>query len=213
VEGDYGNRLAARRVGTAAAAGLAAVAVGAAVGPWQVALTAGWAVAASVFLARVWWMLVHHDADATQRHATRYDDSRVAADLFLLTSCLVSLVAVGALLVKAASLGGGSEAVLTGLAVSNVVLSWTVVHTIYTLRYGHLYYTRSAGIDFGGEGEPTYRDFAYVAFTVGMTYQVSDTGLTSSAMRSTALRHALLSFLFGTAIIAMTINVVAGLLR
>jgi uncharacterized membrane protein len=63
-----------------------------------------------------------------------------------------------------------------------------------------------------GEPDPDYRDFAYVAFTIGMTYQVSDTELTSRAIRSTALRHALLSFVFGTAIIAMTINVVAGLL-
>ena len=68
-------------------------------------------------------------------------------------------------------------------------------------------------MDFNQDEDPTYRDFAYLAFTIGMTYQVSDTNLTDGRIRATALRHALLSFVFGTAIIATMINVVAGLLH
>jgi uncharacterized membrane protein len=97
--------------------------------------------------------------------------------------------------------------------VASVAVSWGVVHTVYAVRYADLYYRNDGGITFPGDDEPAYRDFAYLAFTVGMTYQVSDTGLTSPVMRRTVLRHSLLSYVFGTAVIAMTINVVSSLLN
>jgi uncharacterized membrane protein len=107
-----------------------------------------------------------------------------------------------------------AQALLTALAVGSVVLSWSVVHTVFTLRYAHLYFSPPlGGIDFNQNPHPRYLDFAYVAFTIGMTYQVSDTDLTTETIRAAALRHALLSFLFGTVILATTINVVAGLLK
>ena len=86
------------------------------------------------------------------------------------------------------------------------------MHTVYTLRYVHLYYLEG-GIGFHNEQAPDYGDFAYVAVTVGMTYQVSDTDLKSRKIRTVALRHALLSYVFGIAVTAITINVVAGLVR
>jgi uncharacterized membrane protein len=92
-----------------------------------------------------------------------------------------------------------------------VILSWATVHTVFTLRYARLYYAAGGGIDFNGDRAPTYTDFAYLAFTIGMTYQVSDTSIASKAIRRTALRHAYMSYLFGTVVVAMTINVVAGL--
>ena len=85
--------------------------------------------------------------------------------------------------------------------------------TVYTLRYGELYYVDDGGIDFNQDEPPTYRDFAYLAFTIGMTYQVSDTNITDPRLRAAVLRHGLLSFVFGTAIIATMINVVAGLVH
>jgi uncharacterized membrane protein len=98
------------------------------------------------------------------------------------------------------------------VAISSVVLSWAVVHTIFTLRYARLYYVGTdGGIDFNQDQPPRYTDFAYLAFTLGMTFQVSDTDLKTSTIRATALRHALLSYLFGAVIIAVTINLVAGL--
>jgi uncharacterized membrane protein len=84
---------------------------------------------------------------------------------------------------------------------------------VFTLRYAHLYWSAHDGVDFNQESEPDYHDFAYLAFTIGMTYQVSDTDLTTRVMRRTALRHALLSYIFGAAIIAVTINVVASLAK
>jgi uncharacterized membrane protein len=67
------------------------------------------------------------------------------------------------------------------------------------------------GIDFKQEPDPTYRDFAYVGFTVGMTFQVSDTDIGKSTIRTAVLRHALLSFVFGSVILAITINLLASL--
>jgi len=100
-----------------------------------------------------------------------------------------------------------------GFALMSVFVSWTLVHTVFTLKYARLYYTgQPGGIDFNETAAPDYRDFAYLSFTIGMTFQVSDTDLTAKPIRMTALRHALLSYLFGVAVVAMTINVVAGLL-
>jgi uncharacterized membrane protein len=208
------RHLAARRIVAAAAVGVVASGIAAVFLPWQATILIGWSTAATAYCVRVWSAVLPMDSRASASHATVEDDSRFAADVTLLAACVASLVAVGLTLVKAAAMGGTTKAVFTGVSVLSVVLSWAVVHTVFTLRYGHLYYNRHGGMDFHDKGEPDpdYRDFAYVAFTIGMTYQVSDTELTSRAIRSTALRHALLSFVFGTAIIAMTINVVAGLL-
>ena len=93
----------------------------------------------------------------------------------------------------------------------SVVLSWATVNTVFTLRYASLYYLEGGGINFNDDRQPDYGDFAYVALTIGMTYQVSDTALAARSIRMTALRHALLSFVFVTSVVAMTINVVAGL--
>ncbi|MGB8003045.1 MAG: DUF1345 domain-containing protein, partial [Gaiellaceae bacterium] len=101
---------------------------------------------------------------------------------------------------------------LTTLGVASVMLAWAAIHTMFTLRYAHLYYTPPVGgIDF--ESKPDFRDAAYMSFTVGMTYQVSDTDISRKEIRRAVTRHALLSFVFGTTIIAVTINVVANLLN
>jgi uncharacterized membrane protein len=95
-----------------------------------------------------------------------------------------------------------------------LLFSWLTVHTIFALRYARLYYSGTVGgISFNQRREPTYPDFAYVAATIGMTFQVSDTDLEDAAIRRTALRHALLSYLFGAVLLAMTVNVGASLLK
>jgi uncharacterized membrane protein len=149
----------------------------------------------------------------TARAARTVDDSRVAADILLISASVASLVGVGLALLKASSQHGASRPWITAVTVASVAVSWGVVHTVYAVRYADLYYRNDGGITFPGDDEPAYRDFAYLAFTVGMTYQVSDTGLTSPVMRRTVLRHSLLSYVFGTAVIAMTINVVSSLLN
>jgi uncharacterized membrane protein len=201
------------QVSISSAAGSAAGAAVAPFLPWQVSVLVGWAIAAALFAGWIWIRIARADADGTAAMATREDNSRAAADFMLLSASVASLVAVGFALLKAAKATGSGQAMITALAVAAVVLAWLTVHTVFTLRYARLYFQAHGGIDFHHADRPDYRDFAYVAFTVGMTYQVSDTDLTTKTVRRAALGHALLSFLFGTAIVAMTINVVAGLVK
>jgi uncharacterized membrane protein len=98
------------------------------------------------------------------------------------------------------------------VSVGSVAAAWAVVHTVFTLRYALLYYGGpDGGVNFNQKEDPAYADFAYLAFTIGMTYQVSDTDLQTRPIRATALRQALLSYLLGAVILAVTINLVAGL--
>jgi uncharacterized membrane protein len=137
----------------------------------------------------------------------------VAADAGLLSASVSSLVAVGFVLVDAGHSSSSSKGLLIGLTIASVVLAWATVHTVYMLRYARLFYAAPiGGIDFHDGELPDYHDLAYVALTIGMTFQVSDTDLVSKAIRRTAIRHALLSYLFGAVIVAITINIVASLL-
>jgi uncharacterized membrane protein len=202
---------------------LVGVAVGAVVGiivsfvaPWQLSTLIGWDVAAVSIFVFVAATAGRFDAAQTRAFATREDDSRASADFVLLGAGLVSLLGVAFALVKASQEHGSQKGVLIGFAVFTVIASWAVVHIVFALRYAHLYYREPVGgIDFkSGRGyEPDYRDFAYVAFTVGMTWQVSDTDVGARAMRRTILVHALLGYLFGAVILAVLINVVAALLQ
>ncbi len=160
----------------------------------------------------MWPVILRADGARTRALSVEQDDSRAAADLALMCAALASLAGVAFVLLKASDEHGMTAVLMTALAVLSVVLAWACVHTVFTLRYAHLYWSEPrGGVNFNEDLEPDYHDFAYVAFTIGMTYQVSDTDLASKAIRRTALRHALLSYVFGTAIIAMTINIVAGL--
>jgi uncharacterized membrane protein len=200
------------RVILSAAVGIIVGAAAASVTPWQVWSLLAWATGAATFCTWVWVAVRGADAATTHRIATREDDSRPAADAVLIASSIASLLGVGFALLQASDQSGVARALTTAVAVATVVLSWLAVQTVFTLRYAHLYYL-DGGIDFHNERAPDYGDFAYVAFTLGMTYQVSDTDLTSKRIRTTALRQAVLSYVFGISVIAITINAVAGLLH
>jgi uncharacterized membrane protein len=202
-----------RRVLVSFGAGLAAFAVSWLATPWQTAALIGWNVAATVFIVWIWLIVRGMDGEATAKHAVIEDLSRRTADLVLIFASVISLIGVGLSLLEASGTGGVAKAVIVGVASVSVILSWATVHTVFTLRYARLYYAGGGGIDFNEDRAPGYMDFAYLAFTIGMTYQVSDTSIGSKAVRRTALRHAYMSYLFGTVIVAMTINVVAGLFR
>jgi uncharacterized membrane protein len=175
---------------------------------------AGWDTAAVVYLVGVWATVWPLDAARTARRAEHQDPTRATADLLLLSAAVVSLVAVGLVLAEAPSGASFGAIAQVGLGVVSVVLSWSVVHTVFTLRYAALYYGGTdGGVSFNQPQPPAYSDFAYLSFTIGMTFQVSDTDLQDPRIRRTALRHALLSFMFGTGILATTINLVASLTR
>jgi uncharacterized membrane protein len=181
-------------------------------GSWKLAPLIAWDIAAIVYMAITWRRVLKFDADLTKKHALREDPSRVMADIVLLVASVISLAAVGLVLVNSGQTGGPARIAQPLLSVASVIVSWLMIHTVYALRYAELYYRApQGGVEFGDTHEPIYADFAYLAFTLGMTYQVSDTTLGARKFRTTALKHALLSYLFGAVIIATIINLIAGL--
>jgi uncharacterized membrane protein len=177
------------------------------------AVLLGWDAAAVLYLLWVWGVVWHMDADATRERAAREALSGTTSDLVVLGAGVASLAAVGLVMLGADKTAGGTKAYVIGIAVLSVALSWAVAHTVFTLRYARTYYSPPAGgIDFNEKDPPTYLDFAYLSFTIGMTFQVSDTNITAKPVRWLALRHALLSYLFGAVILAVVINLVASLL-
>jgi uncharacterized membrane protein len=177
-------------------------------------ILAGWDFAVVIYLLWVWIAVRRLDPGTTARLAKREDPSSAVAELVVIGAGIAVLAAVGFALVKAGQATGGMKAFLVTLGLLSVVLSWTVVHTVFALRYARAYYSEPVGgIEFNEEEPPTYTDFAYYAFTVGMTFQVADTNITSKAFRRITLHHALLSYLFGSVLLGLVINVVATLLK
>jgi uncharacterized membrane protein len=211
-ETDHGG-LAARRLLCGVAGGLAAGAIALLEGAsWAVAALCASDLAAVVFVVWVWWTIVPADPAETARVARAEDASRTAAEAVLISAGVASLLAVVFTLAQAGTAGAPGRGLLTGLALGSVALAWLSVHTVYVLRYARLYYSPpDGGIDFHGEA-PDYVDFAYLGLTIGMTFQVSDTDLTGKRVRRTALHHALLSYVFGTVVVAITVSSVASLL-
>lgn len=192
------------------------VAVGLAVGSlksWAYAPAMGWAAASLTYLIWVWAVIGHLQSEATAAHARREDPGRGVSDVLVLTATLASFAGVALILVDASNAAGGAKAAIIAMALGSVALSWFLVHTLYTLRYASIYYRDASGVDFNEDQRPRYLDFAYLAFTVGMTFQVSDTDLKTDAIRSTVLRQALLSYLLGAIVLATTINLVSGLIH
>lgn len=205
------KHITAFRFAVMLAVGIVAALVTGALGWWEYAATVGWSIAALTYSAWVWIIVSRFDAAQTKTHATREDPEVGVTDALIVMVSVASLVSVGFVLVQASTSHGTMQAVLAGLAVVSVALSWILLHTLYTLRYARLYYAHDSGISFNQDEPPRYSDFAYLAFTLGMTYQVSDTNIGRSDIRQAALAHALLSFLFGSFVLATTINLIAGL--
>jgi len=171
----------------------------------------GWDVFALTFIGWVWVAIWPAGPEATSEHAVRDDPTRRASEAVILSAAGVSVVAVGAVLLRSGHKGSVTQ-LDVALALASIVLSWLVVHTIFTLTYARHYYVgEDGGIDFNEDGPPRYSDFAYLAFTVGMTFQVSDTNIGTTEIRRTVLRHALIAFPLVTLILASAINLVAGL--
>ncbi|GAB16615.1 hypothetical protein GOEFS_008_00240 [Gordonia effusa NBRC 100432] len=167
---------------------------------------AGWALGAGLFVAWTWIALGPMNADDTAAHASREEPSHGATMLAVIALALVSLGGVVFVLLHK----DHTSLVVSTLA--GIVASWAAIHTIFAVHYARIYFTEPVGgIDFHQDSPPVYSDFAYVGFTVGMSFAISDTDLGSSAMRRPALAHALLSYLFGTVIVALLVNLVAGL--
>ncbi len=168
-----------------------------------------------------WIIIFSSHPREVRKIAKLQDSSRTFLFLFITTAAVASLGAIVYLLKSTKGLPDIAKNEHILLAITAVVISWFLLHTIYTLRYAHLYYDTSTdtdgetkgigGLQFPGKDEPDYLDFVYFSFIVGMTFQVSDVNITSRRIRRVCLLHALLSFAFNTAILALSINVISGM--
>jgi uncharacterized membrane protein len=150
---------------------------------WQYGLLVGWMAAAAVFVTWTWVTIWPMDARSTAQHAVREDPGRALTDVLVVLAAVASLIAVGLLLTAGSASDSNARA---ALSVGSVALAWGSVHTTFTTRYARLYYTGpDGGIDFNEPEPPQYTDFAYLSFTLGMTFQVSDTDITTKKIRAT----------------------------
>ncbi|HEY9290856.1 MAG TPA: DUF1345 domain-containing protein [Microlunatus sp.] len=200
---------------SAAARLLSAIIVGAATGlliggltGWPLGLLCGIAVMQLFFVAIGWLVLWPMTADATRTHARREDFRPLVDEIIVVACALAGLLGIILLLFLGTS---RSREVAAAVALGGVFLAWAALHLMYAVRYAHVYYQRSGGIDFNSEEKPAYRDFFYFSYNLGMTYQVSDTSVSTSAIRVVVLRHCLLSYVFGVAILATTLNLVSSM--
>jgi uncharacterized membrane protein len=199
-----------------------AAAVGVAVGvvvdllaDLPLAVLAGIVTTESLFLLLGWIVLWPMDAAATHQHARREEFRPVAEEVLVVATAISGLFGIAVLLLR-----GHSSTTHAAISLAGVFTAWAALHLMYASRYAALYYGTPSGavadagvggIDFNSHEPPAYRDFLYFSYNLGMTYQVSDTGVSSSAIRAVVLRHCLLSYVFGTGILATTINLVVGI--
>jgi uncharacterized membrane protein len=208
-----GRLLSARRALVGLTAGLAAgIVVGFLATPRLLPLVS-WTVTVAVVLTWVWWISWPQDSRGTKQLAEQESRTR-STDLWLLAAAVASLAVVVVALVQSSSQRSATATASVILSVLSVALSWALVNTVYAFKYARLYYLGepdTGGIDFKQDADPTYSDFAYLAFTVGMSFAVSETEPTTTRTRRVALGHALISYMFGTGVLAVAINLVTNL--
>ena len=177
--------------------------------PWQDALAMGFDLAATVFLLSLLPLLRHFPVAEMRRHADQNDANRT---LIVVVSTLLALVVMAAISGELAAASAGDKLAMGKLLIT-LVLAWLFANSVYALHYAHSYYFGSeaqgdhrGGIEFPGTPNPDYSDFAYFAFTLGMTFQTSDVQVTAPAVRRLVLVQSLASFVFNIGVIAFTIN-------
>jgi uncharacterized membrane protein len=201
------------------AAALVACAVGLAIPArfgLAIRILAGWDAAALALGLMAWAIITRFSGAETRGHAAADDPGRAAVSAVVLVSSAFSLFASTVVLRQARALAPHGRDAFVVLCMATVIGAWFLTHTAYTLRYAHLYYRDGGqgegGLSFPGAAAPEYIDFAYFAFTIGMCFQVSDVAISSSAIRRTVLSHSILSFAYNTAIVAVALNLVLGVL-
>jgi uncharacterized membrane protein len=181
---------------------------------------AAYDVWAATILIYDWTVGLRNDATHTVRRAAREDPGRHIVLLIVLISAIAGLASAIVILGKGPNVPASDHDVALAFGIAAVLLGWFLIHTTFVFRYAHLYYydsdqdgTAQRGLTFPGTTEPDDYDFAYFAFVIGMTFQVSDVQITDPGVRSLALFHALLSFGYNTAILALGVNLVSSLLN
>ena len=179
-----------------------------------------WAAFALSFIVTSWIVFFMRTTTEIREHSREEDGSRLYVLLLILLTSFASLFTV-LLLMLSGTAKDTPQIIYIPVAISGMLFSWVMVHTIFGFHYAHLYYANDTndptkhaeGLEFPKEKKPDYIDFAYFSFVIGMTFQVSDVDITSRVIRRVALFHGMLSFALNTFVVALTINLIAGLMN
>jgi uncharacterized membrane protein len=207
-------RRALTRVGIAAAIGVAAWLAARERLPSLASALVGWDLGSLVLLTLQWTIVFSADAHRTRARAGAEDPGRTLMYVIVVITSATSLLAATLLVREARSLPPDLARLVAGLCLATVALAWTTTHTAFTFRYARLYYREDSegvgGVELPGKQPPTYFDFAYLAFTIGMCFQVSDVCISSRQIRRAALLQAVISFGYNSVILAFVLQLVFG---
>ncbi|MDI3320359.1 DUF1345 domain-containing protein [Pinibacter soli] len=181
-------------------------------------LTFSWDIFAAMLIVLSWTVIFARSTARIREFARREDGSRLYVFLLVLISSFASMIAV-LMLILSKSDSDKHHTLYLIATIAGMLFSWIIVHTTFTFHYAHMYYDHDdndphlkvGGLDFPSEKKPDYLDFAYFAFVIGMTFQVSDVEISNRKIRRLALAHGLISFVLNTFVVALTVNLIAGL--
>lgn len=177
-----------------------------------------WDVFSLCYLIFSWIVLAKRSVPDIRRNAKKDDGSAAFVFILIIISSLASMITV-LLLMLSQKEASSASALYLPIAIAGILFSWLMVHSIYAFHYAHIYYDDDEnnpgkdayGLEFPGNAKPNYIDFAYFSFVIGCTFQVSDVEISSPKIRKIVLFHSLLSFALNTFVVALTINIIAGL--
>jgi uncharacterized membrane protein len=174
----------------------------------------GWDTCALFYVATTWHLFLTADEAEVRRRAAAEDEKPSAILAIILVAILMSLAAVIAAMLNAKTAEPSVQAITAACAGITLVLSWIVLHSVFTLHYAHRHFgdgTDKPGFLFPGEPATTYRDFVYLAFSIGATFQVSDNNVLTAKLRNLVTAQAVCAYFYNTAVLALGINIIAGL--
>ena len=187
---------------------------------WHAPVVAAWDLGAVTYLGLAWTLVSQSDAKSTRDHALSQDLSGYVIFLFVVGASCACVVALGFVVGPIRDMPFWSRAWHLVLTVGALLSSWLLIHTVFAFHYAHRFYAgphdrpsqQHPPLLFPGGREPDYTDFMYYSFVVGMTSQVADVAIASSAMRRLTVVHGVLAFLFNIAVLALSINIFASVI-
>ncbi|PPS43457.1 DUF1345 domain-containing protein [Chroococcidiopsis sp. TS-821] len=171
-----------------------------------------WNLGTISFLSLAWLLIVNATSQKMHFHTQHQDEGNWTILSLIVSTACASLLAIFFMLKDDQGLPMVILILHVMLAGLTVICSWLLMHVIFALHYAHYYYRSNGGLDFPSENLPDYWDFLYFSFGIGMTCQVSDVQITSRIMRRLTLVHSIITFFFNTVILALSINIIAGLI-
>src|SRR4030095_7376224 len=210
---------AQRRLAIVVVLGIVVYSIGPTVVPIANRLLVTWVAASMTYLVLYWLTILHADADLTRRRAATYDQAAYVIFLIVTNAACASIIAIGFVMGDVKSMDFWPKALHVALSIAALLLSWMLIQPGVAFHYARRYCAPAsvragpgAGLNFPGVEAPAYFDFAYYSFVLGMTSQVSDVSVTTAQRRRTTLVHRFLSFVFNIAVLAMSINVIGGVI-